>query len=115
MSQHRMLMHISNFDNIPSQSQLAEHFGISPAAVAMSLKKLYAEGYIERSKGDGDTRKNEIKITQKGIEEISSSREYFDYVDNTMFEGFSDEELEEFMSMLKRLENNLKTLDTIKA
>lgn len=112
MSQHRMLMHISNFENIPSQSQLADHFGISSAAVAASLKKLCMDGYIERSKGNGDIRKNEIKITQKGIEEISLSREYFDFVDNKMFEGFSDGELEEFMSMLKRLESNLKSLDT---
>ncbi len=111
LSQHRMLMHISKFENIPSQTQLAEHFGISPAAVATSLKKLCADGYIERSKVGCDTRKNEIKITQKGIEEITLSKEYFDHVDNSMFEGFSNEEFDTLMSLLKKAEVNLASLD----
>ncbi len=112
-SQHRMLMYISKYDNIPSQKEIAEHFDISPAAVAVTLKKLEAEGYIERTRGaDGDTRQNTISITEKGRKEINDTREFFDYVDNTMFCDFSDEEFAAFIFLLSKANNNLRELDT---
>lgn len=111
-SQHRMLMHIAKYDNIPSQKDIAKHFDISPAAVAVTLKKLEAEGYIERTRGaDGDTRQNTISITQKGRREITDTCEFFDYVDNTMFKDFTDEEFSTFVSLLKKANNNLRELD----
>ncbi|MBQ5671095.1 MAG: MarR family transcriptional regulator [Oscillospiraceae bacterium] len=35
-----MLMYLSLHENTPSQKAIAEHFGISPAAVTVTLKKL---------------------------------------------------------------------------
>ena len=112
LSQHRMLMHISRFDNIPSQKELAKHFGISDAAVAASLKKLEADGYIERTRVDTDTRHVSIKITSKGMQEIVSSREYFDFVDNTMFNGFTNQEISTLIELIQKANQNLKGLDT---
>ncbi len=110
-----MLMHISKYDNIPSQKEIAEHFDISPAAVAVTLKKLEAEGYIERTRGaDGDTRQNTISITEKGRREITDTREFFDYVDNTMFKDFSNEEFSTFISLLNKANNNLRELDVLR-
>ena len=112
-SQHRMLMHISKFDNIPSQKEIAKHFDISPAAVAVTLKKLEADGYIERTRGsDGDTRQNAISITEKGRREINDTREFFDYVDNTMFKDFTDEEFSTLVTLLQKANKNLRSLDT---
>ncbi len=112
-SQHRMLMHISKYENIPSQKEIAEHFDISPAAVAVTLKKLEAEGYVERTRGaDGDTRQNAISITQKGRKEITDTREFFDYVDNTMFCNFTDEEFDTLITLLKKANANLRAIDS---
>lgn len=113
-SQHRMLMHISKFQNIPSQKEIAEHFDISPAAVAVTLKKLEAAGYVERTRGaDGDTRQNAICITPKGMREISETREYFDHVDNTMFQNFTSEEFDTLVRLLSKANENLRTLDCL--
>ena len=49
-SQHRMLMYLNKCENTPAQKDLANHFDISPAAVAVTLKKLESDGYIERVK-----------------------------------------------------------------
>ena len=49
-SQHRMLMYLTRCKGTPSQKDLAKHFDISPAAVAVTLKKLENDGYIERGK-----------------------------------------------------------------
>ena len=111
-TQHRMLMHISKYENIPSQKEIAEHFEISPAAVAVTLKKLEADGYVERTRGtDGDTRHNTISITEKGRREINETRDFFDYVDNTMFRDFTDEEFSTFVALLQKANSNLRSLD----
>ena len=66
--QHRMLMQLAKRqEDIPSQKELAEIMGISPAAVTATLKKLEREEYISRSMTDEDNRKNEIRITEKGL------------------------------------------------
>lgn len=112
-TQHLMLMHISKYDNIPSQKEIARHFDISPAAVAVTLKRLEQDGYIERTRGaDGDTRQNAIRITDKGKDEIIATQQYFDYVDNTMFNNFTREEFDSFVYLLGKAKNNLQALDT---
>lgn len=108
-SQHRMLMHLANNEVIRSQKQLAEHFGISPAAVATMLKKLEADGYIARAKSaDGtDCRNNEIIITDTGRRVATETEKYFKYVDCCAVKDFSDEEIELFINLLERMRGNL--------
>ena len=108
-SQHRMLMHLAHNDVIRSQKQLAEHFGVSPAAVATTLKKLEAEGYIERAKAaDGlDCRNNEIIITELGRRVATETEKYFKSVDCRAIDGFSEEEIATFVSLLDRMCKNL--------
>ena len=112
-SQHRMLMYLSKQDSTPSQKQLAERFEISPAAVAVTLKKLEADGYIERGKSTehSDSRYNEIRITESGRQATVQSRKYFSHVDREAFKDFSDEELELFTSLLCRMQNNLRDIE----
>ena len=116
-SQHRMLMYLSRCENIPSQKDLALHFDISPAAVAGTLKKLEADGYIERGKCSerADSRYNEIRITDRGREATIQSRKYFRHIDMEAMRDFSDEELEAFVGFLLRIQENLKSCDPIDA
>ncbi len=108
-SQHRMLMHLSCCESTPSQKDLAKHFDISPAAVAGTLKKLEADGYIARDKCNErqDSRYNEIRITERGRDATVQSRQYFRHIDNVALDGFSDSELELFICFLKRMQDNL--------
>ncbi|MBQ8408246.1 MAG: winged helix-turn-helix transcriptional regulator [Clostridia bacterium] len=111
-SQHRMLMYLSKCETIPSQKDLAKHFDISPAAVAVTLKKLESDGYIERGKCTErtDSRYNEIKITERGRDAAMQSRKYFQHVDGEALRDFSAEELALFMSLLERMQENLKNI-----
>lgn len=114
-SQHRMLLYLSKCEVTPSQKDLAEHFDISPAAVAVTLKKLEADGFIERGKCSerADSRFNEIKITELGRQATAQSIKYFRHVDFEALKDFSDEELEIFSSLLCRMQNNLKSISPI--
>ena len=107
-SQHRMLMHLARRrEEIPSQKELAEAMGISPAAAATTLKRLEREGYITRTITDSDNRKNEIRITDEGYAKVMEGWEIFEAVDRSMFAGFSPEEIEAFTAYMRRISANL--------
>ncbi len=114
-SQHRMLMYLSCCKTIPSQKDLATHFDISPAAVAVTLKKLESDGYIERGKCScrQDSRFNEIKITERGREATLQSRKHFKHIDELALKDFSDDELEEFIKLLCRMQENLRSCEPL--
>lgn len=106
-TQHRILMHLARRDKLPSQKELAEHLDITPAAVTGALKKIESDGYIERTLGH-DTRYNEIKITEKGRELVALTRELFSATDKSMFDGFSDQELDTYIACLGKLQANIR-------
>ena len=106
-TQHRILMHLARHGKLPSQKELAERLDITPAAVTGALKKIEQDGYIERTLGH-DTRFNEIKITEKGKAMVALTREMFSSADRAMFEGFTEEELDTYISCLEKLQANIK-------
>ena len=61
-SHHLLLMQL-HFQDFKSQKEIAKHLNISPAAVTMSLKKLEAEGYVEKNINPEDTRFNFVSLT----------------------------------------------------
>lgn len=107
-SQHRLLMYISKMDTCPSQKDIAEHFEISPAAVAVSLKKLEDTGYIQRESTEKDSRFNSITLTDKGKEIVEKSLDFFSESDRAMFEDFSETDYENLDSCLEKMAEGLK-------
>lgn len=104
-SQHKLLMTLGNHQDC-SQTELAEKLEISPAAVAVSLKKLEKSGYISRQCDSRDNRVNQIVITEKGQDMIHRSVEYFQEIDENMLKGFSEQELQELSGLLLRMLKN---------
>ena len=104
---HMMLMHLARREKCPSQRELAEEFALTPAAVTGVLKNLERDGYITRKVGR-DTRYNEISITERGREVVESSRRSFRKADESIFVGFTDDELMTYISILDRMQENMK-------
>lgn len=113
-SQHRMLFHLSRAGGELSQKALAEELDISPAAVAVTLGKLEAAGYIRRTADQGDGRCKTIAVTPEGEALLLAGRSAFAEVDLAMFAALSDEELSEFSSMLHRMQEALKRQEVTK-
>jgi DNA-binding MarR family transcriptional regulator len=110
--QHRMLMYLAKRgENMPSQRDLAEVMGVSPAAVTTILKKMEKEGYVSRTVTDEDNRRHEIRITEAGLAKITESRAVFEATDRAMFAGFTPEEMAAFTAFVERLNVNLDALD----
>lgn len=110
-TQHMMLLDIKRHGGIDSQRAIAERFDISPAAVAVTLRKLEEGGYITRRAGASDSRCKEVQLTERGEQILKISYNAFTAVDLAMFSDFTEEELACFSSMLSRLQNALRSAD----
>ena len=75
---------MSFMTEIGSQKELAEHLGISPAALAVSLGKLEAGEYVAKEVSDSDSRVKTITITEKGRALVADSKRIFDGIDDEM-------------------------------
>lgn len=106
-SQHRVLMYIANVGEVASQKQIAEMFGVTPSAIARSLKSLESEGYIVRESTPDDSRYNRIIITQKGKDIVERSKEMFREADEQAFGDLSDEDMDEFNRYLDAIKAKL--------
>ncbi len=106
-TQHMLLVYIAKSDTPPSQKQIAHHFDVTPAAVAMSLKKMEKNGLIERKSSECDSRVNFIQLSQKGREVQEKTMEMFKTMDETAICGVSEEELNMLNSILERMAENL--------
>ena len=110
-SQRRMLMHLSRFETMPSQRKIADDFDISPACVARTLKALASEGYITRAGDEDDLRRNNVSITEKGLNTVSETRGIFESIDQAAFEGMSADDLNQLISLLGRVKDNLTRIE----
>ncbi len=106
-SQHMMLMHISRHEDA-TQRSIADHFEISPAAVATTLKKLQAGGFIVRTACETDSRKNKIRITEKGQKVINQTHILFSGIDYAMFEGINENDMTVLAQCLEKMNENLR-------
>ena len=105
-----ILMYLTRCTTTPSQKDIAKHFEISAAAVAVSLKKLEAGGYIKRKCAENDNRYNEIEITEKGKEVVDFSHSIFEEIDAKTFSNINDEEKEQLIFLLNKVLGNLKNM-----
>ena len=108
-SSHIILLNIHRNGGLSSQKELAGILGISPAAVTGALKRLESNGYVERKYGQ-DSRYNEVTLTESGRELLASAKNMFTEVDKALFENFSEEELNNYISCLEKMQENMKKL-----
>ncbi|MBQ7378767.1 MAG: MarR family transcriptional regulator [Clostridia bacterium] len=108
-SQHILLMRLSHCC-IPSQKQLAKDLNVSPAAIAVALKRLESDGYITKDADAEDCRCNRIALTDKGHGVVAQTKELFQYIDKAMVQDFDDAEMDALLTSLEKIEHNLQAL-----
>ena len=112
-SQRKLLLYLSKHDRTLSQRELADEFDISPACVARVLKSLVSEGYILRTGNEDDQRRNDVSITEKGLNVIQDSQRTFEQVDQQAFAGFETDELRQLIALFTRIQQNLREGEAI--
>lgn len=96
-----------NREGTSTQNDIAKAMRVSPASVAVSVRRMQKSGLIAKVNDKTDLRCNKISITKKGIEQLNEIHKKFYDIDKIMYEGFSNEELEQLKAYLDRLNENL--------
>ena len=93
---------------IAAQKELSDAMHVAPATVAVSLKSLEREGYVEKLADETDQRRKAVRLTPKGEAAIQRCVQVFEAVDQSMFEGFRPEETRQACGYLMRMLHNLR-------
>ncbi len=90
-----------------TQNELASAMNVSPASMAVSVKRMQKSGLVQKLSDENDMRCNKITITDFGKNQIEEIHSLFDEIDEKIFSGFSDEELSTLKSYIDRINGNL--------
>lgn len=105
-SQIPILLHVERNPGC-TQTDIAEHLGVSSPSIATSIKRLQKAGMLEKRADEADMRRNHIELTERGHSTVARGRACYDQVVGRMLQGFSDVELDTLACLLLRLEENL--------
>lgn len=108
--QPRILHTVADMDGA-SQKDIADKLQISPASLAMSIKRMCKAGLVEKVASETDLRTNKIKITPKGMQMHVDCMKACAQADQKMIEGLSEQEIEQFGDILSRIYNNMQKLE----
>ena len=106
-SQHRLLMSLAALGDPVSQKKLADYLNITPAAVAVTLKKLEKNGLVTKTISNEDNSFNNVTITDKGKKIVKESQKVFQNTDDVMFKDFTEEEILQLEGFMDRIQKNL--------
>lgn len=93
--------------NACTQNEIANGLNVSPASVAVSLRRMQKSGIVEKTVDENDLRRNLVSLTEKGKAQQEFVHKCFEDIDRKLFAGFGEEELQTLSDMLKRLCDNL--------
>ena len=106
-AQHRLLMCLSREKSL-SQVDVAKHMEVSPATIAVSMKKLERDGLIYRVSREEDNRFNCVELSEKGKQIVSESRQIFVELDEQIFYGVTESEKYQFLTVLNKMYANIE-------
>lgn len=89
--------------------RLAEVLDIKPSSVTQIIKKLVEAGTVVREKSPTDSRVTLVKITDKGRESLQEHGAIATTLRDVLFAEFSETELTELNTYLKRMNDNLNS------
>lgn len=91
-----------------TQVKVAKLLHVSKPSVTAIMQKLESEGYIERSVDKNDQRIVNIEVTKKGKDHIEEAQEVLKKIESQIFDGFSDEEIDDLRQKFRHIIENIK-------
>ncbi|WP_461206013.1 MarR family winged helix-turn-helix transcriptional regulator [Clostridium sp. DL1XJH146] len=89
-----------------TMKEIARIIGKDKSTVTPLINKLVKLGYVEKLKCEKDKRITFIKLTEKGRENESKYMNISKEIYETAYKGFTEEEKEVFLRLLKKMNNN---------
>ena len=90
-----------------TQKEAADELDVTPASAAASLKRLEKAGFVLRRPDERDNRRNQLFITDLGIAQMQENQRRFAQLDERMFQGMDESEVEAFRRACEKMFDNL--------
>ena len=97
-------------DMTASQKDIADHLGIKPPTVAMSLKRMENAGVVCKIGDNSDQRRNLITLTDKGLEWITQSKALVLEMEQKILAGFTEADKENLTNYLLQMISNMEKM-----
>jgi len=94
-------------DDGKTQKQLQENLELTPASVSGILDTLANKGFIVRKHDKVDSRVNRIYLTDEGTRSEKLCYEMIDEIEETISDGFSEDEVKIFIAWTRKIHNNI--------
>jgi len=104
--QPRMLDYIRSHPGC-TQKEAADELDVTPASAAASLKRLEKAGLVRRRPDERDARRNCLFITDEGVSRMEENQRQFALLDERMFRGMTEAEVEAFRRACEKMFDNL--------
>ena len=101
------ILAIIDGNNGCTQKEIGEKMKFKPASITDSLKRMEKAGLISREQDNKDLRITRVYITDMGKEQMEKAFEISHSFDAICFAGFSKEEKETFINLMKKMNKNL--------
>src|SRR5690606_27764723 len=90
-----------------TQRYLIQQIRVDPASITRHLKRLEAEGYVERASDQQDNRYTRVQLSEKGVEYVGRLRSERDAFIDRMLEGLAPADVQTMLRILDRISANL--------
>lgn len=90
------------------QRDLEKKFGITRSTASKVVNLMVQKELIVREKVPGDARLKKLRLTDRSREMLGMMKEEFQELENTLADGFSPGELDQFFDYIHRMQNNIK-------
>lgn len=102
-----MLMLIAKRDGI-NQNHIAKKLNVSPATVAIMLRRMEKADLVFRKHSENDRRFQHVYLTEKGREVVKIIKYEIEKTEQIATDGFSESEKKELEHLLNHVIDNLK-------
>ncbi len=105
-----ILMYLAS-NTAVNQDAIAQHFMLDKGAIAKTLRKLEDKSLIERHQNPENKRENLISIAPAGQNILGKMEAALNEWNQSFFEGISDEEIQQYRSITKKIADNVARLN----
>ena len=107
-AQTHVLLYLNDRGGQAPQGEVTAFLRVRPSTANGIIDRLEEKGMVARTVSGRDARRRLITLTCRGQEQQALFRETFQTVEDLMLRGFSQEETEQFYSLLERVIQNLE-------
>ena len=93
--------------------QIAQKLGVKAPTMTRTIGRMEAQGFVERSAGDGDGRLTMVKLTDAGMKSVEHINTSLADCNARAVDGLSAKEVKTVVKLLRTIDANLQSLDLI--